>query len=187
MDEILLGDLAAQVRARPGDRVVVLHQLGSHGPSYFERYPAAFERFKPVCKTADLGSCSRQQIVNAYDNSITYTDHFLAQAIHALRGMPDYDTAMIYLSDHGESLGEKGLYLHGVPYAIAPKEQTHVPMVMWFSPEFARDRGLDEACLRHRAGQYTDQDALFPSVLGLLQVKTSAYARERDVFASCTG
>lgn len=101
--------------------------------------------------------------------------------------MPDYDTAMIYLSDHGESLGEKGLYLHGVPYAIAPKEQTHVPMVMWFSPEFARDRGLDEACLRHRAGQYTDQDALFPSVLGLLQVKTSVYARERDVFASCTG
>ncbi|WP_386338449.1 phosphoethanolamine--lipid A transferase [Xanthomonas citri pv. citri] len=187
MDEILLSDLAAQVRAKPGDRVVVLHQLGSHGPSYFERYPAQFERFKPVCKTADLGSCGRQDIVNAYDNSILYTDHFLNQAIHALRGLPDYDTAMIYLSDHGESLGEKGLYLHGVPYAIAPKEQTHVPMVMWFSPEFARDRGLDEACLRHRAGQYTDQDALFPSVLGLMQVKTSVYAPERDLFAKCTG
>ncbi|MGV7165095.1 phosphoethanolamine transferase [Xanthomonas citri] len=187
MDEILLSDLAAQVRAKPGDRVVVVHQLGSHGPSYFERYPAQFERFKPVCKTADLGSCGRQDIVNAYDNSILYTDHFLNQAIHALRGLADYDTAMIYLSDHGESLGEKGLYLHGVPYAIAPKEQTHVPMVMWFSPEFARDRGLDEACLRHRAGQYTDQDALFPSVLGLMQVKTSVYAPERDLFAKCTG
>ncbi|EGD16582.1 putative membrane-associated, metal-dependent hydrolase [Xanthomonas hortorum ATCC 19865] len=89
--------------------------------------------------------------------------------------MQDYDTAMIYVSDHGESLGEKGLYLHGVPYAIAPKEQTHVP-VMCFSPEFARDRGLDETCLRHRAGQYTDHDALFPSILGLMQVKTSVYA-----------
>ncbi|EGD17047.1 sulfatase-like hydrolase/transferase, partial [Xanthomonas hortorum] len=124
-----------------------------------------FERFKPVCKTADLGSCSRQDIVNAYDNSIGYTDHFLNQAIHTLRGLQDYDTAMIYVSD--QSLGEKGLYLHGVPYAIAPKEQTHVPMVMWFSPEFARDRGLDETCLRH--------------------VKTSVYARERDLFAQCAG
>ncbi|WP_043907643.1 sulfatase-like hydrolase/transferase, partial [Xanthomonas hortorum] len=133
-------------------------QLGSHGPSYFERYPAHFERFKPVCKTADLGSCSRQDIVNAYDNSIGYTDHFLNQAIHTLRGLQDDDTAMIYVSDHGESLGEKGLYLHGVPYAIA---------------EFARDRGLDETCLRHRAGQYTDHDALFPS--------------ERDLFAQCAG
>ncbi|EGD16581.1 putative membrane-associated, metal-dependent hydrolase, partial [Xanthomonas hortorum ATCC 19865] len=110
---------------------------------------------------ADLGSCSRQDIVNGYDNSIGYTDHFLNQAIHTLRGLQDYDTAV---SDHGESLGEKGLYLHGVPYAIAPKEQTQVPMV-----------------------KYTDHDALFPSILGLMQVKTSVYSRERDLFAQCAG
>ncbi|MEE7559344.1 phosphoethanolamine transferase, partial [Xanthomonas sp. Kuri4-2] len=185
MDEILLDDLATQVRARPGDRVVVLHQLGSHGPSYFQRYPAQFRRFTPTCDTAELGSCSREQIVNAYDNSLLYTDHFLDRAIGTLRSLPDYDTAMIYLSDHGESLGEKGLYLHGVPYAIAPQEQTHVPMVMWFSPEFARDRGLDVGCVRRRAGQRADQDDLFPSVLGLMQVRTSVYDRSRDLFAPC--
>jgi len=186
MDEILLENLAAQVRTKPGDRVVVLHQLGNHGPSYFQRYPAQFRRFAPTCDTADLGKCSREDIVNSYDNAIRYTDHFLTRTIAALRGLDDYDTAMIYLSDHGESLGEKGLYLHGVPYAIAPEEQTRVPMVMWFSPGFAADRGLDMNCVRHRAAQRTDQDNLFPSVLGLMQVQTSVYDPTRDLFAPCT-
>lgn len=186
MDEILLENLAAQVRTKPGDRVVVLHQLGNHGPSYFQRYPAQFRQFAPTCDTADLGKCSREDIVNSYDNAIRYTDHFLTRTIAALRGLDDYDTAMIYLSDHGESLGEKGLYLHGVPYAIAPEEQTRVPMVMWFSPGFAADRGLDMSCVRQRAAQRTDQDNLFPSVLGLMQVQTSVYDPTRDLFAPCT-
>ncbi|WP_303747071.1 phosphoethanolamine transferase [Stenotrophomonas pigmentata] len=186
MDEILLQNLADQVRAKPGDRVVILHQLGNHGPSYFQRYPAQFRQFAPTCDTADLGKCSREDIVNSYDNAIRYTDHFLTRTIAALRGLDDYDTAMIYLSDHGESLGEKGLYLHGVPYAIAPEEQTRVPMVMWFSPGFAADRGLDMSCVRHRATQRTDQDNLFPSVLGLMQVRTSVYDPARDLFAPCT-
>jgi len=185
MDEILLRDLAAQVRARPGDRVVVLHQLGNHGPSYYERYPATFARYNPACQNADLGKCSRAEIVNAYDNAVLYTDHFLDRAIGSLRAMTDYDTAMIYVSDHGESLGEKGLYLHGVPYAIAPQEQTHIPMVMWFSPQFARDRGLDLQCVRKRAAARADHDNLFPSVLGLMQVRTSVYDASRDLFADC--
>ncbi|MBN6149406.1 phosphoethanolamine transferase [Xanthomonas sp. AmX2] len=185
MDEILLADLAAQVRARPGDRVVVLHQLGNHGPSYFQRYPAGFDRFGPPCLTADLGDCSREQITNAYDNALLYTDHLLARTIATLEAMPDYATAMVYLSDHGESLGEKGLYLHGVPYAIAPQEQTHVPMVMWFSQDFARERRLDLSCLRARARQRADQDNLFPSVLGLMQVRTRVYDPARDLFAGC--
>lgn len=187
MDEILLQDLPAQARAKPGDRVIVLHQLGNHGPSYYQRYPAQFRQYAPTCDTPDLGKCSRAQIVNSYDNAVRYTDHFLARAIATLRGMDDYDTAMVYLSDHGESLGEKGLYLHGMPYAIAPEEQTRVPMVMWFSPQFAASRGIDLACLRQRAQQRTDQDNLFPSVLGLMQVGTSVYARERDLFAACGG
>lgn len=185
MDEILLADLAAQVRARPGDRVVVLHQLGNHGPSYFERYPAGFDRFGPPCLTADLGDCDREQITNAYDNALLYTDHLLASTIATLEAMPDYATAMVYLSDHGESLGEKGLYLHGVPYAIAPQEQTHVPMVMWFSQDFARERRLDLSCLRARARRRADQDNLFPSVLGLMQVRTRVYDPARDLFAGC--
>ena len=187
MDEILLDGLPAQARAKPGDRVIVLHQLGNHGPSYFQRYPAQFRQFAPTCDTADLGKCSREQIVNSYDNAVRYTDHFLARTIDTLRGMDDYDTAMIYLSDHGESLGEKGLFLHGMPYAIAPDEQTRVPMAMWFSPQFAAARGLDLACLRTRARRRTDQDNLFPSVLGLMRVNTSTYKRNLDLFAGCGG
>jgi lipid A ethanolaminephosphotransferase len=187
LDEILLQDLPAQARAKPGDRVIVLHQLGNHGPAYFERYPPRFRRFTPTCDTVDLGRCTRDQIANSYDNALLYTDHVLAQATGTLQGMEDYDTAMIYVSDHGESLGEKGLFLHGIPYAIAPEEQTHVPMTMWFSPSFARNRGLDLECVRQRAGRYTDHDALFSSVLGLMQVRTALYAPQRDLFAACEG
>lgn len=186
LDEILLAGMAERVRSHPGDRVVVLHPLGNHGPSYFERYPPAFRRHTPTCDTADLGRCSRQQIVNSYDNALLYTDHLLARTIDTLGTMHDYDTAMIYLSDHGESLGEKGLYLHGVPWMVAPEQQTRVPMVMWFSAGFAADRRLDLACVRARATAPTDQDVLFSSVLGLMQVRTALYERGRDVFAGCT-
>ena len=186
LDEILLTGLPERVRARPGDRVVVLHQLGNHGPSYFERYPPAFRRYTPTCDSADLGHCSREQIVNSYDNALLYTDHLLARTIDTLGAMDDYDTAMIYLTDHGESHGEKGLYLHGVPWMVAPQQQTRVPMVMWFSAGFAADRRLDLACVRARAAAPTDHDVLFSSVLGLMQVRTALYERGRDVFAGCT-
>jgi lipid A ethanolaminephosphotransferase len=186
LDEVLLHELAAKIRAAPGDRVVVLHQLGSHGPNYFQRYPANFRHFTPPCEDPELGNCRQQDIVNAYDNSVLYTDHFLAMTIAELQGMDDYDTAMIYVSDHGESLGEKGLYLHGMPYAIAPQEQTRVPMVMWFSTGFSRARGLDLGCLQRRAWIRTDHDAIFPSILGLMQVRTSAYDRSHDLFAGCS-
>jgi lipid A ethanolaminephosphotransferase len=185
LDEILLDDFANQVRAEPGDRVVVLHQLGNHGPSYFERYPQTHRIFTPTCDTPNLGQCSREQILNSYDNALLYTDYFLARAIDTLKEMEDYDTAMIYVSDHGESLGEKGLYLHGVPYSIAPSEQTSVPMAMWFSRSFLHNRQIDLDCLHKRSKDYTDHDNLFPSVLGLLQVQTSLYDRERDIFAGC--
>ena len=122
---------------------------------------------RPTCDSPELGRCKREEIVNAYDNAFSYTDHFLAQAIGLLNSQRDYDTAMIYVSDHGESLGEKGLFLHGVPYAIAPKEQTRVPMVMWFSPGFQANASLDMACLHHEAAQPASHDNLFASVLGL--------------------
>lgn len=185
LDGILLKDLQAQLSPVKGDRVVVLHQLGNHGPNYFERYPPAFKRFTPTCDNPELGQCEREDIVNAYDNALLYTDHVLAQAIGFLQRQGDYDTALIYVSDHGESLGEKGLFLHGVPYAIAPEEQTRVPMVMWFSPGFAADSGLDLACLRREAAQPASHDNLFPSVLGLLGVRTSTYRRDGDLFAAC--
>ena len=184
-DEILLEDLPAQARKNPGDRVIFLHQLGNHGPSYFQRYPAAYRKFIPTCDTPEMGKCTREQIVNSYDNAILYTDHFLTQVIKKLQGLSDYDTAMIFVSDHGESLGEKGLFLHGMPYAIAPQEQTRVPLVMWFSSTFTQSRGLNIGCLSERARSYANHDALFSSVLGLMQVKTSEYDRNFDFFFGC--
>src|SRR5690606_39086004 len=139
------------------DRIVVLHMLGNHGPGYYQRYPPEFRRFTPTCDTEQLGRCSRREIVNSYDNAVLHTDHVLARTIDLLRKQSGYDTAFVYVSDHGESLGEDRLYLHGVPRAIAPSQQTQVPMVMWFSPGFARQRGLDLDCMRHRSEEHTSE------------------------------
>lgn len=185
MDDVLLSGLMDKVDRLPRDAVVVLHQLGNHGPSYYERYPQAFRRFTPTCDTSELGDCSSQQVVNAYDNSILHTDDFLAKAIRQLAARKDRDTALVYVSDHGESLGEKGLFLHGVPYAIAPDTQIKVPMVMWMSAGMAASRGIDLACMRARTRQPASHDNLFHSVLGLLQVHTRLYDVERDLFKGC--
>jgi lipid A ethanolaminephosphotransferase len=186
MDEILVHALQKKVVAGSGDRVVVMHQLGNHGPAYFRRYPQAFAKYTPACENNDLGACSQQEIVNAYDNAIAYTDHVLAQTIAFLKTQQEhYDVAMIYVSDHGESLGEHGLYLHGVPYAIAPKEQTAVPMVWWLPADSARNLNADLACLRKQAQQAASHDNLFSSVLGLLNVETPRYRRDRDLFDAC--
>lgn len=186
-DEILLSGLRARIRPDGRDRVVVLHQLGNHGPAYYQRYPAGFRRFVPTCDTGEIGDCTREQIVDSYDNALLYTDHFLAEAIDLLRREQDYDTALIYVSDHGESLGENGLFLHGVPHAIAPGQQTHVPMLMWFSPGFARSQQLDLACVRGRAAEPVSHDNLFPTILGAMQVTTQLYDGARDLLSACRG
>ena len=184
-DEAMLHGLAERIAANPGDQVVVLHQLGNHGPAYYTRYPAAFRQFTPECETSDLDRCNRDEIVNAYDNAVLYTDDFLARTIRFLGEQGERDTALIYLSDHGESLGEDGLYLHGVPYAIAPDTQTHVPMLMWLSPGFSAARGIDTACMKARSNDDVSQDNLFHSVLGLMQVRTPEYDATLDLFARC--
>ena len=186
LDEILLHGLDGIVRDARGDLFVVLHQLGSHGPAYHRRYPPEAREFVPTCDRDELRECSREQIVNSYDNSILYTDRFLARTIGLLAAWRErFDVAMLYVSDHGESLGEHGLYLHGLPYAIAPREQLEVPMVWWLPPEAARGLGVDPDCLRRRALQPASHDNLFHSVLGLLQVRTPEYRPERDLSAGC--
>ena len=185
LDEVMLHGLTEEIARHPGDLVVVLHQLGSHGPSYAKRYPLRLRRFTPTCETADLGDCSREQIVNAYDNSVLYTDDFLARTIRLLAAQDTRDTALIYVSDHGESLGENGLYLHGVPYAIAPDTQTHVPMVMWLSPGFAASRDVDLSCMKREGRTPASHDNLFHSVLGLMQVSTSVYDPGLDLVGRC--
>ncbi len=185
-DEILLKDLAARIDDLKQDTVLVLHQMGSHGPDYYKRYPAAFERFTPVCHSNALNQCDRQSIVNGYDNTLLYTDHVLASLIDVLRSKQDkVDTAMIYLSDHGESLGEYNLFLHGTPYMLAPDQQKHVPMLAWFSDNYRSSFGVDVDCLQQGRDRPLSQDNLFHSMLGLLQVKSSLYNAQLDLFAGC--
>ena len=169
-----------------GTRFLVLHQLGNHGPSYFRRYPPAFARFKPACEKDDLHLCSREEIVNAYDNALLYTDHVLASLIARLQAASaTVDSAVLYVSDHGESLGENNLYLHGLPYAIAPDVQKRVPMIAWFSPGAAASIGIDTACLQKRAQAPTAHDHLFHTVLSLLDVKTSLHEGAWDLAEGC--
>ncbi len=185
-DGILVRRLQAELADVRTDTVFVLHMMGNHGPAYFRRYPPEFRRFTPDCATGELRDCSREQVVNAYDNAILYTDHVLAGVLKTLVAhTTSIDAAMLYVSDHGESLGEHGLYLHGLPYSIAPDTQTHVPMLTWISPGFARIESVDTHCLRERAGESLSHDNVFHSVLGLLDVQTRAYRADRDVFANC--
>lgn len=128
----LLSGLQEYIDSVDGDILIVLHQMGSHGPAYFRRYPAEFEQYTPACHSADLNDCDQVEIQNAYDNTILYTDYFLSEVIALLkRNTPAFETAMLYVSDHGESLGERGIYLHGLPYMFAPHEQTKVPLILW--------------------------------------------------------
>ncbi|MCV9967591.1 phosphoethanolamine--lipid A transferase [Pararhizobium sp. BT-229] len=186
IDAVHLDRLGAWLDAVKGDSVLVIHQIGSHGPAYFQRYPDAFRKFTPDCRTAELGNCSRDEIVNAYDNTILYTDHVLSTVIDMLKAREDRMAgSMIYMSDHGESLGEHGLYLHGAPYFIAPSQQTHVPFVLWLGGQ--AKAGIDAACLAHKTGEPQSHDNLFHTVLGMLNVATKVYDPALDVLASCRG
>ena len=181
-DEGLLARLQEYIDSKPkGDIFIVLHQLGNHGPEYFKRYPKRFEAFKPVCKTGDLGQCSREEISNAYDNAILYTDYFLAQTIAFLKKNDGrFETAMFYVSDHGESLGENGLYLHGMPYALSPAVQRRVPMIAWFGESIRHE--IDLPAVRARAHDHFSHDNVFHSILGLLEIDTPLYDPEKDIF-----
>ena len=162
------------------DILIVLHQMGNHGPAYYKRYPKDFEKFEPVCKTNQLEECSKQEIVNAYDNAILYTDYFLDQVIHFLKKYDDqYDTAMIYMADHGESLGEKGVYLHGLPYFMAPDAQTHIGALMWFGKGMQKE--IDLRRLKQKSSEKFSQDNLFHILLGLFDVRTSLYNKKMDI------
>ena len=186
-DEVLLHQLEQIVSANDHDMFIVLHQKGSHGPAYYERVPKAFEQFTPICHTSELQDCSQQDITNAYDNTILYTDYVLDKVIGFLKAQSqEANTAMIYLSDHGESLGEKNMYLHGAPYFMAPDEQTHVPMLMWLSDGFVDDYQINRSCLVAKADDKLSHDNLFHSVLGMLNILSPEnYQPDLDMFDSC--
>ncbi|MHC8291222.1 phosphoethanolamine transferase [Pseudomonas sp. XS1P51] len=187
-DEILLQGLQHFIDTLDKDTVLVLHQMGSHGPEYFKRYPKAFEHFTPVCESNALNNCSRESIVNGYDNTLVYTDYVLSTLIDLLRSNQDkVDTAMLYLSDHGESLGEYNLFLHGTPYMLAPDQQKHVAMLAWFSDSYQKSYSVDTHCLQLSREKPLSQDNLFHSMLGLLEVNSKVYNPDLDMFAGCRG
>jgi lipid A ethanolaminephosphotransferase len=188
-DERLLEGLPELIRKSDKDLVVVLHQKGSHGPAYAKRYPRAFARFTPECNGSEFEKCSPASITAAYDNTIVYTDYFLSKTIDLLRRSSEadnVDTAMLYFSDHGESLGEKNMYLHGAPYMLAPREQTQVPMMLWMSDRYSERFHIDRTCLMARRSQSFSHDNIFHSVLGMLNVSTAVLNPKLDLFNACT-
>lgn len=185
-DEVLLEGLDNKLKNLKQNTVIILHTMGSHGPTYYKRYPDSFKKFTPACETADLQNCTRQQIINTYDNTILYTDYVISSVIDTLKRHSDIESGMIYISDHGESLGENNIYLHGLPYRIAPQEQKKIPFLLWMSEKLKKHERFDESCLRRHAAQDAySHDNLFHSVLGLLNVRTTAYKPELDIFRSC--
>ncbi|WP_232828914.1 phosphoethanolamine transferase [Simplicispira lacusdiani] len=189
LDEAMLRQLPQELSKLPAERrargtVVVMHQMGSHGPAYYKRSPQALKRFLPECTSHALQECPVEHIQNAYDNSLRYTDHFLAETVQWLQAQKR-PTALLYLSDHGESLGEKGLYLHGMPYRMAPKEQTQVPMLAWISKPLQQDRHWDMACLRAKAGQPWSHDNLFHTLLDVASIHTQVHVPALDILSDC--
>ncbi|MBL0445330.1 phosphoethanolamine--lipid A transferase [Aeromonas veronii] len=186
-DEVLLEGLDQQIAGMKGNKLVAFHLMGSHGPTYFRRYPASERAFMPDCPRSDIENCSNEELVNTYDNTIRYTDKVVGLLIDKLKSLESqYDVGLVYLSDHGESLGAMGLYLHGTPYKFAPDDQTRVPLLTWFSPQLQADRQLDMGCLAAEASsQRFSHDNLFHSMLGIMDVQTSVYDNKLDLFKPC--
>ena len=187
VDEMLLTELDQRLPQVKSDSVLVLHMLGSHGPAYFERYPREFAKFQPICTEVELQNCDPTALRNSYDNSVLYSDYVLSQIIRRVGAQEQLSSTVVFISDHGESTGESGFYLHGAPYAIAPKEQTEVPMWLWFSPHFQATRQIDEACTAAAMQTPTSHDAVFPMLLKLMAISTKAYQPALDPLSSCYG
>ncbi|MFT3933709.1 MAG: phosphoethanolamine--lipid A transferase EptA [Chitinophagaceae bacterium] len=173
-DEILLTDLKEQITSSTKDKVlIVLHTSTSHGPTYSKKYPPSFETFKPVCNSVELAKCSHDELINAYDNTIVYTDYILHNVIEDLKQLKDYKSTMIFVSDHGESLGEKNLYMHGLPVSLAPKEQYEIPFIVWLSDNSARQL---------KPNTTLSQNNVFHSVLNFLDVQSPVYNEGLNIF-----
>lgn len=173
-DGILLSGLKEQILASKKNKIlIVLHTSTSHGPTYSKKYPAQFEIFKPVCNSVELGNCSHTELVNAYDNTIVYTDYLLANVIKDLKQLQEYKSAMIFVSDHGESLGENNLYMHGLPRSIAPKQQYEIPFIVWTSDNSARQM---------KPNKILTQNYVFHSVLNFLNIQSPIYKEQMNIF-----
>ena len=187
IDDVNLHRLDNVLDGLKQDSVLVIHLMGSHGPAYYQRYPEAYRQFTPTCDTNQIQDCDHQALMNTYDNTILYTDSVVSKTIDALKArQTTMNTALIYLSDHGESLGENGLYLHGTPYMLAPTQQTHIPFMFWLSPDYVNNYSINEPCLRDRAAKTeVSQDNLFSTVLGMMNIKSAVYHPQMDLISTC--
>lgn len=186
-DEALVPALEQKISSSSNDALVVLHQRGSHGPAYYKRYPAP-ARFTPTCDSNRLQECDGQALINTYDNTIDYTSRVLARTIDRLaEESSGRDVLLVYVSDHGESLGERGVYLHGMPRWMAPHEQFHVPMLMWMNNGARQTLAPEMSCLQALASQPASHDNLYHTLLGAFGVQTGVYRSELDLLAAARG
>jgi lipid A ethanolaminephosphotransferase len=187
LDEVVLHRFGNVLDGLQQDSVIVLRLMGSHGPAYYRRYPEKFRKFTPTCDSNQIQNCSRQSLINTYDNTILYTDDVVSRTIDELKSHSDkLNTALVYLSDHGESLGEKGIYLHGTPYMLAPSQQTHIPFLFWLSKDYQQNFAVNIDCLGRKAAvEHVSQDNIFSTLLGMMDIKTSEYQSDMDILASC--
>lgn len=175
-DEVLLSGLKERILASNKNKIlVVLHTSTSHGPTYNKKYPSQFESFKPVCNSVELANCSSTELINAYDNTIVYTDYILSKVIEDLKQLKDFKSTMLFVSDHGESLGEKNLYMHGIPISIAPKEQYEIPFIVWLS---------DNSTKKLKPLGTLTQNYVFHSVLNFLDLESPIYNEDLNIFKS---
>lgn len=175
-DEVLLKGLKAQIDSCKQDKIlVVLHTSTSHGPAYSKKYPPKFETFKPVCNSVELAKCSTEELINAYDNTIVYTDYLLSQVIENLKQLSAYNSCMLYVSDHGESLGEKNLYMHGMPMSLAPREQYDIPFLVWLS---------DHNSYQLKTLPAVSQGHVFHSVLRFLGIQSPVFNEDLNIFTN---
>lgn len=182
-DGVLLTDLLKQIQSSDNDKIfVVLHQTGSHGPSYYKKYPPQFEKFTPTCKTVELSKCTSEELRNAYDNTIFYTDYFIGRVIDIAKNFSQFETSVIYISDHGESLGEFGLYLHGTPYTIAPDFQKEIPFTIWMSNRFQHIRAISVEKIKAKTN--TSHANIFHTVMGAFDMRSPVYNKKMDLFAT---
>ena len=173
-DGILFAGLRERILSSKKDKVlIILHTSTSHGPKYADKCPKEFHVYQPV-----------DNLVNAYDNTIRYTDFLLDGLINTLRGLTDWHTAMIFISDHGESLGENNMFMHGLPMKLAPKEQYEIPFLVWTSDNFRRYKPTAQS-QEAPAGELPallEQHYIFHSVLDLLSIQSPAYNEKFDIF-----
>lgn len=185
-DFVMFPALEERLQKNRQNTAIFLHQIGSHGPKYYLRYTPEFARFQPECKTEKLNECDLTEVRNTYDNTILFTSHIVAQTIETAKKYADkYNTLVFYVSDHGESLGEHGFYLHSAPYVIAPDEQKHIPFLIWASDETYSVLGIDKECLQKNASAIISHDNIFHTLLGLSGIKTAEYTPDMDLFSTC--